>query len=479
MPFHDSSARAAIASLVFLAALTATAPAQPSSSGISGISVMELDEGRDPRAFAAYLDAGNRYLHEKLPVDGRVSFTVVDGNGLPVPFASYTINAAGKTYRSGRAFADGSFPVFPRDEPVMPESATWRIELSCRGGASVLDFDPTSKDAGRLVLKGAHALPSPAACDVVFVLDSTISMAKALPALRLALQGTRDMIAEGKEAPDVRVGFVLFRDHGDEYLTRSYPLDADPRSLDAALAGTRADGGGDVPEDLGAGLRAAISGMDWAPESVRFIVAVTDAVPALRPGDPAKKGSRYADACRAALAMGIRIVTVGMGKPEQGGEFALRQIAGWTGAPYLAADKPGGPAYGNPGDDARTRPSGIVRDNLEETIARIVLGEVRAAGPGGGAALDPALALLEGVQAKMAAGLAYPDAARIKGISGTAVLSVSVAADGRLLDIRLAASSGSSILDHAALDLAAASFPVENPAADAVKLEIAIEYRLD
>lgn len=343
----------------------------------------------------------------------------------------------------------------------------------------MLDFDPTGKDAGRLVLKGAHALPSPTACDVVFVLDSSISMAKALPTLRLALSGARGIISAEKGPLAFRTGLVLFRDHGDEYLTRSYPLDADPRSLDAALTGMRADGGGDIPEDLGAGLRAAISGMDWAPESVRFIVAVTDAAPAVRPGDPAAKGSRYADACRTALAMGIRIVTVGMGKPEQGGEFVLRQIAGWTGAPYLAADKPGGPAYGSLGDDARTRPSGIVRGNLEDTIARIVMGEVKAAGPGGGAALDPALALLEGVQAKMAAGLAYPEAARIKGISGTAVLSLSVAADGRLLDIRLAASSGSSILDHAALDLAIVSFPVENPAAEAVKLEIAIEYRLD
>jgi TonB family protein len=440
---------------------------------------MELDESRNPGAFAAFMDGGSRYMHEELPADGRVSFTVVDGNGLPVPFASYTVSVAGKKYRSGRAFADGCFPIYPHDEPVMPDAGTWRFELSCRGGASVLDYDPSHKDANRLVLKGAHALPSPTACDVVFVLDSSISMAKALPALRLAFSEARDMIAAGRVPMALRTGLVLFRDHGDDYLTRSYPLDADPRSLDAALEGMRADGGGDVPEDLGAGLRAAINGMDWAPDSVRLLVAVTDAVPALRPGDPAAKGSRYADACRTALAMGIRIVTVGMGKPEQGGEFALRQIEGWTGAPYLAADRPGGPAYGSLGEDARARPSGIVRDNLENAISRIVSGEVLAAGPGGGTARDPALALLEGVQARMAAGLTYPQAARIKGISGTAVLSLDVGADGRLLGIHLAASSGSSILDHAALDLALASFPAENPVAGAVRLEIAIEYRLN
>ncbi|AHE99540.1 energy transducer TonB [Thioalkalivibrio paradoxus] len=47
--------------------------------------------------------------------------------------------------------------------------------------------------------------------------------------------------------------------------------------------------------------------------------------------------------------------------------------------------------------------------------------------------------------------LNYPDEARRRGLSGTLVLSVRLDADGRVLDIAVAQSSGESILDQAAI----------------------------
>ena len=343
-------------------------------------------------------------------------------------------------------------------------------------------FDPRGLDSGKVELGHSLPLPSPIACDLVFALDTTISMAAALPALKRAFVAARDEIEKLRPELALRTGLVLFRDHGDEYLTRSYPLEADSSAFDSALVGAVGLGGGDIPEDVGAGLRAAVSGMEWAVNSARIVFVVTDAVPALRPGDLASVGSRYADACRDALAKGIRICVIGMGKPALGGEYALRQIALWTGGTYVAADYPGGPAYGPLDGDERTRPSGIVRGSLEDIVARIVLAEADAASalrPGGGEARDPALALLEGVQSTMASGLRYPEAARLRGISGTAVVDLRVSAQGQLLDSRVGSTSGSAILDRAALELARSAFPTANPAASAVELEIALEYRLE
>jgi outer membrane biosynthesis protein TonB len=43
---------------------------------------------------------------------------------------------------------------------------------------------------------------------------------------------------------------------------------------------------------------------------------------------------------------------------------------------------------------------------------------------------------------------------------------------------RIASSSGSTLLDRAALDLVASVFPVENPAGSEVALELSIRYSL-
>jgi TonB family protein len=448
----------------------------------SGIVAAEVDDDTSLPAFLSYLDSGAAAAaHEDLPVAGRVLVRIVDEAGRPVPFASCHVTAGGAEICSGRAFADGTFPVYPpasSGAQAAPGAAAWRVELAARGAASVVSTDPKGKGELRLELRGARPLPSPLACDLVFVLDTTVSMAPELDQVKRAFLAACESTAALSPPVSLRLGLVLFRDHGDEYLTKSVPLSADPAGFKEALARAAALGGGDIPEDLGAGLRAAVTGMDYAPDSLRLVFAITDAVPAIRPGDLATKGSRYADVCRAALASGIRIYTIGMGKPALGGEYALRQIAQYTGAAYLAAERTGGPAYGALDAGAVGVSAGLVRGDLEAIIARIVAGEAAAVGPGGAGARDPALDLLDAVQARMAAGLRYPEAARLRGTSGTARVLLRVAPDGRLGEARIAASAGSGVLDRAALDLARSVFPLDNPAASEVQIEIAVTYRL-
>lgn len=72
----------------------------------------------------------------------------------------------------------------------------------------------------------------------------------------------------------------------------------------------------------------------------------------------------------------------------------------------------------------------------------------------------------------------YPAVARDRGIAGAATLRVRVARDGRLMDVRVAGSSGSQALDAASLDAARAAAPFAPAPADAPGAVFTFQIRL-
>lgn len=114
--------------------------------------------------------------------------------------------------------------------------------------------------------------------DLVFVFDTTGSMQKPLDSLRDNVLGIVRVLQ--KVVPDLRIGFVAYRDEGEAYLTRTLPLTSvSSGSLDRVFAfinDLEVDGGGDTPEAIEAGLGEAIA-MDWRPGVARAIVVIADA----------------------------------------------------------------------------------------------------------------------------------------------------------------------------------------------------------
>jgi TonB family protein len=108
-----------------------------------------------------------------------------------------------------------------------------------------------------------------------------------------------------------------------------------------------------------------------------------------------------------------------------------------------------------------------------------------AGSAGGGVALAGALsgddavtALAARVNTAIEARKSYPEAARRRGTEGLVRLRLSIAKDGSLIAAKLAASSGSSLLDRAALDLASSVFPVDNLSRRELDLAISVHYGL-
>lgn len=114
--------------------------------------------------------------------------------------------------------------------------------------------------------------------DVVFVIDATGSMGWLIAdvkgrVLELA-RWMRELV------PVTRFGVVAYRDDDDpEFLTRVQPLTLDARKVARFLQRLEAYGGGDSPEDVHAGLEAAIDEAGFQADSHRVILVLGDAPP--------------------------------------------------------------------------------------------------------------------------------------------------------------------------------------------------------
>jgi hypothetical protein len=160
--------------------------------------------------------------------------------------------------------------------------------------------------------------------DVVFVFDATGSMGDEL---RYLQEEMKDVIARAKEATgglNIRTGAVVYRDHGDEYLTRISRLTEDIRTTQTFIDKQEANGGGDYPEAMPEALMAALNSAGWDPEArARIAFLILDAP---CHNDSASIALLH-DQLLNAASMGVRIVPVVCSGLGESGELLLRAMA--------------------------------------------------------------------------------------------------------------------------------------------------------
>ena len=181
------------------------------------------------------------------------------------------------------------------------------------------DVDPVVPDPDR-----THLTEQRPAIEVVFVLDTTSSMAGLIDAAKENIWSIASTMATGKPAPRIKMGLVAFRDRGDDYVTQVTDLSEDLDSLYATLMDLQAEGGGDGPESVNQALYEAVQKMSWSqpkgqllaqmPEqNYRVIFLVGDAPPHM---DYANE-LRYPEIVRLAASRGIAVNTIQAGNDPQ------------------------------------------------------------------------------------------------------------------------------------------------------------------
>ena len=149
--------------------------------------------------------------------------------------------------------------------------------------------------------------------------------------------GIATHIKQVDPAADVHIGLVAYRDIGDDYVTKDFPLSSDLDAMFANLSSFRADGGNDIPEDVDAGLYDAVHKMAWRPGAKKIKCSSSATAEA---GDADGDVPAYTVTAREAANMGIVVNAIRVGDSDNakrafammaqlgGGDFSSTQENG-------------------------------------------------------------------------------------------------------------------------------------------------------
>jgi Mg-chelatase subunit ChlD len=304
-------------------------------------------------------------------VSGRRIVTVKDKDGHPLLgatvrlFSGDTVLAEGKTHADGRTF------LFPKSTDlgggggqqqtastlrIVAEHAGTQAETPVTGATDVtLTLDAT-RAAGKVAL------------DIMFVIDATGSMGDEIEQLKANIISISDQLAKLPTKPDVRFATTVYRDRGDAFVTRTFDFTSDVGAFQTALKAIEADGGGDLPESVNAGLYDAIHKPAWrGGDTVSLAFLVGDAAPHLDYSNDAD----YAVEVFEAAKRGIKIEPIASSGLDEQGEYIFRQLAQLTGGrfSFLTYGAAGAP---EPGDTTTNHVKDYSVLSLDDLVVRLV-----------------------------------------------------------------------------------------------------------
>ena len=338
----------------------------------SGVRAGEWDDNANYRDYVGWL-AGTPRGVARLDVSARQFVVVTDRDGKAMPNCRIDLRGKGGaaslvTMASGRAM------VFPG---ALGLGGELTATASCGGAAPVAaKLDARTADGvAQLKLDVARQLPARRTVDLAFVLDTTGSMAEEIEAVKATIRTVADQL--GTAQTDVRIGLVEYKDRTDCLLTRTFPFSSDLRAFGGQVAAISASGGGDTPEDMHAGLAAALDKLQWRADAVaRMVVVIADAPPHL----DYKNQRDYADAAKRAAARGIKLYSVSASGMDDTGQVVMRQLAQLTGGSNLFVLRGGAGPQSVGGGDPKSACGGThenyLSGNLDQLIRRKVMVEL-------------------------------------------------------------------------------------------------------
>lgn len=331
----------------------------------------EHDDLLNPELYAAYVNRSSNLGQEvrDLPrVDTMrvVTVKVNDRNGQPIPFADVVVTCSDGNSITMATQADGSAVFFPGLDRLSE-----KITVSARkGGRPIADARAVlvSNAAGTQTvgLTASQAATRATKLDLMLVVDTTGSMGDEIRYLQSELRSIIAAITEKHRDLDIRIGFVFYRDMGDDYVTRTVAFDRDIGRVQGALARQDANGGGDYPEAMDRALIRAV-GQEWRPDAVKSLLLVADAPP------HDDKFGRTWKAAEAARAKRIQITPVAASGVADKAEYAMRAMAAATQSRYLflTDDSGVGNPHASPAIDCYlvTRLDALVRRVIDSQIS--------------------------------------------------------------------------------------------------------------
>ena len=278
---------------------------------------------------------------EKLPrlaIGQRVMIQVRDRRGAPVGDARVVVRRAGPTSE----VAEGQGPALL---DLATASDGRAMFLTGRDGAGsgeeflVTVHPPDQAEPAthqmhvgqgpwRITLPDAQA-KLPRRLDLALVIDTTGSMSDELDYLKVEIDSIAKTIYQMFPKVDQRYSLVVYRDDGDQYVTRTFDFTGSLAEFRATLSEQSANGGGNYPEAMHLALESAEQ-LDWRDEeAARVLFLVADAPPHDR------FAQRTLDAVEGLRSQGVRVFPVAASGVATKAEFVMRAAGFLTLGQYL------------------------------------------------------------------------------------------------------------------------------------------------
>jgi len=311
------------------------------------LTAADYDDHLNPHLYQKYASdylqsAGKRIDTPHLDFSKRIQIHVTDINGGNYQGAKlFFYDSNGQflsltTPASGITSIYNNLDLLPPQFEVLAEgkygasvSATIKLEDADKSGRIHINIP---EDHFPLQENGTHV-----PLDLMFVIDTTGSMGDELGYLQTELNWIINQI--NHQETGLRIGLIVYRDLGDEYVVRSYGLTEDVSRMAETLRSETYDGGGDYPEAMDQALHQAVDA-NWQDNSHKVIFLIADAPPHLN------KMRATWNAAEQARLKNIHVAPVAASGVGADAEYIMRSMAALTNSRYLFLTDDSG--LGNP-----------------------------------------------------------------------------------------------------------------------------------
>jgi hypothetical protein len=339
---------------------------------VSGLKAGFADDNKQFNYFVKFLEQYKNTPHYPINIEERIILKVYDSKNKSIVNAKVDVYSGKDLLCSGKTYADGSFLFFPSE--FDKKITSYRTVITSQQKSKEITIDRQGKREIDVNLNSMRQEIKNIPIDILFIMDTTGSMSEEISRLKDTIEIINMNIASISTKPKVRFGMVLYRDRGDDYITKMIPLTGDLAGFRAELDKVEANGGGDEPEDLQSALSDSLNKIKWNKDGIRMSFIITDAPPHI---DYGQKYS-YVNAVHDARKEGIKIFTVGTGGLNTMGEYILRQLSQYTYSKYifLTYGEKGESEGGKEGSVSHHTGSNFQTDKLESIIIRFAKEEL-------------------------------------------------------------------------------------------------------
>ncbi|MEW6527123.1 MAG: VWA domain-containing protein [Spirochaetota bacterium] len=344
-----------------------------STKAVSGLKAGFADDNKQFNYFVNFIkDYKDKVQHYPINISERIIFYCKDIAGKSITNAKVGVYSGKKLLEIGKTYADGSFMFYPSEYDA--KYTTYTLTFEALNTKTDITIDRQGKREHTVTLNTQRPQYKNVPLDILFVFDTTGSMGEEIARLKKTIEIINLNIASLSTKPDVRFGMVLYKDKGDEYVTKIIPLTGDLEKFQKELALVNAAGGGDGPEDLQSALEDAVKKIQWNTGGIRLAFIITDAEAHLDYGQQ----YTYVDAAHDAKKQAIKFYSIGTGGLPLMGEFILRQISQYTQGRYifLTYGERGESEGGKEGSVSHHTGANFQTDKLESIIIRFAKEEL-------------------------------------------------------------------------------------------------------